>query len=339
MAFRQYRGTREITLACAAISIFLGIPHTLHAQKVRGIVLSTHTSGSDWATGDIESTLRDMRDIGAGWVAIHPYARIQADGAVRFRPLDKARLPPHIERPVRVARELGLKVVLKPHLAYWGSPFAWRGDIEFHNDEAWQRFWNTYTAWIFNMIEACPDIDGFIVGTELDRTLGFEGHWRDLIAGVRQRTNAPLTYAANWTHYQKVAFWDALDVIGIQAYFPLADGPEVEETHLDTAWRQRMSELRSYSEQIDLHVVFTELGYNRAFAAPVRPWDDALDGGDAEPIQAACLRAALRAVENEPAVSGAFLWKWFPNPHPVGRTFQLATPRLKRVISEIWLGR
>jgi hypothetical protein len=31
-----------------------------------------------------------------------------------------------------------------------------------------------------------------------------------------------------------------------------------------------------------------------------------------------------------------FLWKWFPNPHPVGRNFQLATPRLKRAISEVW---
>lgn len=337
MAFRQHRGTRGSRLACAAILILSGTPHAAHAQKVRGIVLSTHTSGSDWATGDIESTLRDIRAIGAGWVAIHPYARIRGDGSVQFRALNKAQLPPHIERPLRVARELGLKIVLKPHLAYWGSPFAWRGDIEFQSDEDWERFWSTYAAWILNMAAACPDVDGFIVGTELDRTLAFEDRWRDLIAAVRQRTSAPLTYAANWTHYRDVTFWDALDAIGIQAYFPLADGPNVEEAHLDAAWRERMLELRSYSERLERYVVFTELGYNRAFAAPVRPWDDALDGGEAESMQATCLRAALRAVENEPAVSGAFLWKWFPNPHPVGRTFQLATPRLKGVISEIWL--
>ncbi len=35
-------------------------------------------------------------------------------------------------------------------------------------------------------------------------------------------------------------------------------------------------------------------------------------------------------------VVGAFLWKWFPNPHPVGRNFQLATPRLRKAIADVW---
>ena len=54
-------------------------------------------------------------------------------------------------------------------------------------------------------------------------------------------------------------------------------------------------------------------------------------------MQETCLRLALAAVEREPYVAGAFLWKWFPNPRPVGRNFQLATPRLKRAIADIWL--
>ncbi len=188
------------------------------------------------------------------------------------------------------------------------------------------------------MIEACPDVDGFVVGTELDRMLHFEQRWRQLIAQVRQHTDAPLTYAANWTDYQHVPFWDALDAIGVQAYFPLADRAGVDEAQLEAAWQRHMSEVRRYSAEIDRPVVFTELGYNRAFDAPVRPWDDALDGREAELVQASCLRIALLAVENEPSVSGAFLWKWFPNPRPVGRTFQLATPQLKRVIAGVWLG-
>ena len=58
---------------------------------------------------------------------------------------------------------------------------------------------------------------------------------------------------------------------------------------------------------------------------------------EAEELQENLLRVALRAVEAEPAVVGVFLWKWFPNPHPVGRNFQLATPRLKRAIADVWL--
>jgi hypothetical protein len=83
-------------------------------------------------------------------------------------------------------------------------------------------------------------------------------------------------------------------------------------------------------------ILFTELGYNRSFAASVRPWAYKVDGPDAERVQALCLETALRRVEAEPAVVGAFLWKWFPNPQPVGRNFQLATPVLKAVISRVW---
>ncbi len=304
---------------------------------MRGITLSTHTNGSDWATGDVETTLQEMREVGAGWVAIHPYAGIRADGTVRFRPWRADALPPHVTRPLRAAREAGMKIVLKPHLAYWGSPFRWRGDIEFQDDASWERFWDTYSDWILNMAEACPDVDGFVVGTELDRMLQFEERWRSLIAEVRKRTKAPLTYAANWTHYQDVPFWDALDTVGVQAYFPLADTLGADEAHLEDAWRGHMSELRRFSARVGRPVVFTELGYNRAFAAPVRPWDDAWDGEEAESVQAACLRVALQAVENEPSVVGAFLWKWFPNPHPVGHTFQMASPNMRRVIADVWL--
>ncbi len=99
-----------------------------------------------------------------------------------------------------------------------------------------------------------------------------------------------------------------------------------------------MAELREFSREHNRDVVFTELGYNRSYSAPVRPWAYHSDGQDAEGTQARCMRAALEAVENEPAVVGVFLWKWFPNPSPVGRNFQLATPGIKRVIAEVWEG-
>jgi hypothetical protein len=53
-------------------------------------------------------------------------------------------------------------------------------------------------------------------------------------------------------------------------------------------------------------------------------------------MQETCLRAALEAIEREPRVIGAFLWKWFPEPFPVGRNFQLATPTLQRMIADVW---
>ena len=134
-------------------------------------------------------------------------------------------------------------------------------------------------------------------------------------------------------------FWDALDAIGIQAYFPLlpADAitpgqlpsPEV----LDAAWERIMARVRAFGGRLDKTVVFTELGYNNSWSAATEPWDYSARGGDdAEALQRLCMEAALRAIAREPAVVGAFLWKWFPGDR-VPRYFALSSPALRPVIS------
>ena len=305
--------------------------------EVRGITISTHGIGRDWGTDAIVPTLEDIRAVGANWVAIHPYARISADGSLRWSEIDPADPPAHIVRPIREAHRLGLRIYIKPHIAYWRSPFSWRGEIAFTSAEDWQRFWRDYREWIALLATVCREADGFVVGTELDRMLTFEEEWRALIAEVRQRTDAPLTYAANWTDYRQVPFWDALDVIGIQAYFPLTDDPAYDEEDIRAGWAERMRELRTFGEQHNRNILFTELGYNQSHQAPIAPWAYPVDGEDALPVQVVCLRTALDAIAEEPRVIGALLWKWFPHPRPVGRNFQLAIPPIKRVIAEAWL--
>lgn len=319
--------------------ILLGLGSAADAatsDKVRGITVSTHTAGSEWGTEAIDGTFDDVREVGANWVAIHPYARISEDGSVRFRPFDPADPPAHLRRPILEAHERGLKILVKPHLAYWGSPFAWRGEIEFADDTAWRRFFTEYERWIVALARACADADAFAVGTELDATLDHEAEWRLIVEAVRASTRAPLTYAANWTDYEQVPFWDALDAIGIQAYFPLSESEAPSEVELRAAWARRMEELRGYATRHDRYVVFTELGYNRNRDAARRPWEYRVDGPEAAELQRRLTRIALEEIDREHRVVGVFLWKWFPGPRPVGRDFQLAEPEMRQVIRDVW---
>jgi len=304
---------------------------------VRGITISTHGIGRDWGTDVIVPTLEEIRAVGANWVSIHPYARIHANGSVSFHDFDPDDPPAYLSRPIQEAHRLGLSICIKPHLAYWGSPFSWRGEIAFDEEEEWQRFWSGYRRWIRQLAAACREADGFVVGTELDKTLHYEDEWRALIAEVRSLTDAPLTYAANWTDFQRVPFWDVLDVIGIQAYFPLTEESRPTPQDIEAGWNRRMAELRAYADQINRNILFTELGYNQSFLAPLEPWDDRVDGQRARPVQEACWQAALAAIARETRVVGVLLWKWFPHPYPVGRSFQLAAPHIKRIIAEAWL--
>ena len=329
----------KVPLVLLTLAALLALPSAVPAtenEPIRGVTISTHTDGTDWGSPVLYPTMRDIRSTGGNWVCIHPYGWLGRDGRIRFHDFDPQNPPPYLANPIRYAHELGLKILIKPHLGYWGSGFSWRGAIRFDTRVEWDRFFEDYGRWITLLAAASRDADGFVVGTELDSTLALENKWRDLIREVRKETKVPLTYAANWTHFREVGFWDALDVIGIQAYFPLTSIKDPDLETLAAGWEKVMSELSAFAREHNRKIVFTELGYSRSHSASIHPWDSQQDGKEAEENQARCLRAALLAVEREPSVAGVFLWKWFPSPYTIGRNFQLATPRLKQVIRQTW---
>lgn len=303
---------------------------------IHGIILSTHGGGRDWGGDGMPPALDRIHALGGNWVAIHPYAAIGGDGAVRFAPIDPASPPAHLARPIAEAHARGMRILIIPHLAYWGSPFRWRGEIGFEDRAAWERFWRDYRAWIVSLARATREADGFVVGNEMVRTHAYETEWRALIHEVRGATPVALTYAANWDEFEEVPFWDALDAIGIQAYFPLTEESDTSEPAIRAGWARWMARLRAFSTAKGRPLLFTELGYNQAFDAPVRPWESHTDGATARVVQERCLRVALEVVGREPCIRGVFLWKWFPEPQPAGRNFQLAVPEIERVIANAW---
>ncbi len=303
---------------------------------IKGITISTHRAGRELGDSEVlVPTLESIRETGANWVAIHPYARIRSDGMVTYRWRDGDQTPAHWTEPIRIAHEQGMKICIKPHLAHWRSGFSWRGDIAFEKPEEWKRFWEGYTEWITTMAEACKEADLFVVGTELDRTVHYEVEWRNLIRRVRARTRVPITFASNWDAFEKVPFWDALDLVGIQSYFPISTARNPSRQALEVGWTKITRRLRGFSWKTGKKIVLTELGYNQSFRAASEPWTYTVDPG-AEPLQLRCMTVALNAIASEPAIVGSFLWKWFPEPRPVGRNFQLATTNMRSVIRDVW---
>ncbi|MEL6538000.1 MAG: hypothetical protein AAFQ98_21460 [Bacteroidota bacterium] len=103
-----------------------------------------------------------------------------------------------------------------------------------------------------------------------------EGHWRELIRQVRTVYSGQLTYAANFDNYHRVGFWDALDVVGVNAYFPLTENTEEPQvTQIAQAWENHSAQFYQSLERMDLPqhpVLFTELGYTRQAGTLVAPW-------------------------------------------------------------------
>jgi hypothetical protein len=106
--------------------------------------------------------------------------------------------------------------------------------------------------------------------------------WRDLISATRKVYSGKLTYAANFDHYEQVAFWSELDLIGINSYFSLRkhldDQPGRDEllAQFTSAWRaifERIDSFRRSSGLGEIPILFTEIGYTFRRHSTVEPWN------------------------------------------------------------------
>lgn len=308
-------------------------------EQVRGMTISCQTWGWEWGSDGFEAELDRLAALGVNWIAIHPYARIQADGRVTWRPIEVDDPPAYLARPIRATRERGMALFVKPHLAYWGGPFSWRGEIDFPDPVQRARFFRDYSNWILELARATRGAAAFAVGTELDQLARpqDEAEWRDLVRAVRAETDSHLTFASNWTDYQKLPFWDALDCIGVQGYFPLSLENNPQAADLEAGWQKILGDLSALHMQTGKPVILTELGYNNSLQAAAKPWDYRSSSDPAAlALQSRCLQVGLETLDRESSwLRGAFLWKWFVGAAP-GENFILDQPHMRAVMSSTW---
>ncbi len=225
----------------------------------------------------------------------------------------------------RQADSLGLGLILKPHI--WVGRYSAGGQsrdaIGFDTEEGWQAWEAQYRAFMMHYAHLAEEIDAamLVVGTELANAVRTRpAFWRSLIAEVRAVYGGPLTYAANWwKEYEAVTFWDALDFIGVQAYFELskADNPTLAMLH--DGWKPYKETMQRLSEQTHRPVLFTEIGYRNVPDAAAQPWrwpsrDDLDNVAPDDSLQVRLYQVFFESFWHEPWFSGAILWKWRPEP-------------------------
>ena len=220
-----------------------------------------------------------------------------------------------------MAREFGIKTLLKPHV--WlrrSNEGKWRGDIAMDDEASWQKWFASYEEFILHYahLAEANDIEALCIGTELYRAaVEREADWRRLIAAVRQVYGGELTYAANWyREFEEIRFWDALDYIGIQSYFPLAAGDSPSVAALKESWKPHLAAIEAVQQRYGKPVIFTEVGYHSTVDAAAEPWE--WDPTDAEvpatgaglQTQANCYDAFFQTFWQRDWVAGAYFWKW-----------------------------
>lgn len=262
----------------------------------------------------------DIKKIEANYISVIPYAFMrQDDPNVYYRGTEKrwwGESPEGVLTSIKMAHDHHLSVMLKPSV--WMHR-AWTGDIMFEQAsdlEIWKKTYRKYILGFAKMADSL-DVDIFCIGNEF-KQLVFKhpDYWYDLIDQVKVVYDGKITYAANWDAYQKVAFWDALDYIGINAYFPLSEKHNVSKKDLIASWKPIERKINHTATAFGKPVLFTEYGYLSVDGTTHNTWELEKKMHDLpinEAAQAQAFDALYSVFWEKDYWEGGFIWKWYPN--------------------------
>jgi len=279
-----------------------------------------------------DQALENLKDLGVEYIQIPVTLYQERYNSTKIKASERTPSDKSIKHAIKTAHKLGLKVMLKPHIDLISKEDGtyWRADIGFNSDEDWGKWFKEYGRVIdrYARIARDCDVEIFCVGTELSFTTQKQDYWREIISSARKIYPGKLTYAANWDNYKHIEFWQDLDFIGIDAYFPLTYkiNPTVEE--IKKGWERWKTEIESWQSGINKPIVFTEIGYSSSFHAPREPWKNG--EGDADVgLQARCYAAFFETVWGCEWLAGVYWWQWSPSIYGGGENNRQFTPMNK----------
>ncbi len=294
-------------------------PGPILPEEFQAGINLTSWNESEFRSPESDQTLEHLRDMNVRHVALLTTWFQATPEAAKIEPQSplggKTPTDSALAHAINTAHSLGIKVMLKPHLDV--DDGTYRGNI--FPEPGW---FDSYWKFIKHYAEMARDhdVEMFCIGVELRGATTWEREqsWRNMIARVRAIYKGPIVYAANWDEYQYVPFWDAVDYIGIDAYFPLTHNRKAELDELTEAWDHRATKIEAWRNRMELAqpILFTELGYPSVEGANVEPWAPMTKVPDRRQ-QADCYQAAFQALTRREWFRGFYWWHYFPGERPL----------------------
>lgn len=263
-------------------------------------------------------SIQTMRQIGVEWAALTVFW-FQDDRTSTSIAPDPTLYSASTESVVKAIADfhsVGIKVMLKPMVDLRTG--EWRAAIQ--PSPAW---FESYQEYIVNWAKFAEEhrVAQLCIGCEFVDAVKnprWDSYWRDIIAAVRQVYPGPLTYAANHGNEMNVHWWDALDYIGIDAYYQLTSIDNPSLAQLAAAWENRANRIEQWRNTNfpEKPVIFTEIGYRSYDGANREPWDYSKHDPNKIDLteQADCYQAALTVLTSRDWFFGFYWWAWETSP-------------------------
>jgi hypothetical protein len=261
-----------------------------------------------------DQALEKLSNLGVNAVSLTPFTYMRNTRSPAPFPFSNgtgAENDESIVHAATFARKLGLAVMIKPHVWVRGS---WPGEVEMDGDEEWDLFFDYYWRWIrhYAVLAEMYQAEILCVGVELSRTtIEHEVRWREIFGRVRQLYGGLITYAANWgDEVEQISFWDGLDFIGVNFYYPLAEDRDPSDVDLRKGVDRALDRIDEVARRWGKSVVITEVGFTSTPSPWIKPYERDRRAPPNEKSQARCYRAFGSALAEREGYAGVYWWKW-----------------------------
>ena len=214
---------------------------------------------------------------------------------------------------IELLQKNGISVMVKPQIWVWKGEFT--GTITMSTEAQWQQLEASYDAFILTYAQLAEETQApiFCIGTELEKFVEHRPeYWQRLIKKIREVYHGKLTYAANWDEYKRTPFWEQLDYVGIDAYFPLSESKTPTVAELRKGWQPWKTKIAELAKCNNRAVLFTEFGYRSMDFTAKKPWlVDRTEEGVNLQAQVNAKNAIFKEFWNENWFAGGYVWKWF----------------------------
>jgi len=280
----------------------------------------------------IESMLR-LQTTGADYIAVVPTWYQESAQSDSIYPKANTPLDSAVIDIINQAKALGYGVMLKPHLDVEDGTF--RGDVSPDDIISW---FSSYELFVFHYasIAQAADVELLCIGTEL-ASLSSRPEWFDIINTVRDIYDGMIVYAANWDEYPSVSFWDQLDFIGIDAYFPLAHDREATIEEYLQNFELWLYQVDNFQSGVNKDIIITEVGFRSVRGCGVSPYDWQVEGIMDEESQADAYRTVLATLQRKTWLSGIFFWHWDPVLSEDSLGYTPYNKQAEDVLREFWI--
>lgn len=287
----------------------------------------------------------DLRAEGANYTAVMATYYVQTYDSTALAPDSSSPTDAAIVAAIKNLQAEGITVTLKPHVdsldGIWRGDFTWPStDTTVAEQQAWLTAWFTsYQSFIlhFAQIASENNVGIMVIGTEYTKLTGStcggscEPYWKQYVIDPLRASypNLTLAYGANATsagdEFTSVSFWDDIDIIGVDGYFPLTNHADPTVAQLVAAWTTASGNVNGFAPEAALANLagahpgkpfyFSEIGYTSTAGTNEAPYNYTPTGAYDVTEQEDCYEAFFEVFSQETSwMKGVFWWDWSVSP-------------------------